>query len=320
MGAAHHHPIFKRYRIVERDPPEGMVVDSFLGTIRRSEFVTAEGRPGYVGRRATPGQYPEIDDEYFEWIDLLCAVAAADSRFTFVELGAGYGRWSVRAAAAAMQAGITDLRLIAVEADPTHYAWLHTNFSDNGLDARGHTLIHSAVDASVGRAHFAIAEPGVDYACSPGLWYGQSIYTSFGAGLRGTVTAVVDTLLRGVPVGNIGGARVSRTTHGWKTVLVSRIRLDDVLRGESLIDLLDCDVQGVELRLFAASIDTVDRLVRRLHIATHSTAVEAGIRALLTSHGWRCAVDHPFGHVRQTPFGRIAFQDGVQSWLNPRLT
>ena len=40
---------------------------------------------------------PEFSEEYFEWIDFLAAVKTARDRFVMMELGAGYGRWLMRA-------------------------------------------------------------------------------------------------------------------------------------------------------------------------------------------------------------------------------
>ena len=83
---------------------------------------------------------PPVDGEYFEWIDVLESVALARDRYTMLELGAGYGRWAVRAAAAVRQRGISECHLVAVEADPVHFTWLQQHFCDNGLDPAQHTL------------------------------------------------------------------------------------------------------------------------------------------------------------------------------------
>ena len=46
---------------------------------------------------AVDGQWqlpiPPIDEEYFEWVDLLESVRDARGAYTMMELGAGYGRW-----------------------------------------------------------------------------------------------------------------------------------------------------------------------------------------------------------------------------------
>ena len=44
---------------------------------------------------------PRFDEEYFEWVDVLESVLLTTERFTMIELGAGWGRWLARGAAAA---------------------------------------------------------------------------------------------------------------------------------------------------------------------------------------------------------------------------
>ena len=58
-----------------------------------------------------------------------------------VELGAGYGRWIVNAAAAVRAYRDLPSSLTAVEAEPTHFRWLELHCSDNGVTA---TLVHAA--------------------------------------------------------------------------------------------------------------------------------------------------------------------------------
>ena len=88
---------------------------------------------------------PPVDEEYFEWIDILESVSLARDSYTMMELGAGYGRWAVRAASALRQRGIRQCHLVAVEAEPVHFGWLQQHFADNGLDPAQHTLVHGAV-------------------------------------------------------------------------------------------------------------------------------------------------------------------------------
>ena len=69
------------------------------------DFLFREG--AYAGRNSVETlkvvlldlRLPKVNGlEYFEWLDLLHAVQDARDRFVMVELGAGYGRWAVRAA------------------------------------------------------------------------------------------------------------------------------------------------------------------------------------------------------------------------------
>jgi len=81
----------------------------------------------------------------------------------------------------------------------------------------------------------------------------------------------------------------------------------------------DLDLQGAELKVLEAGIGRVNDRIRRLHIGTHSTAIEAGLRRLMAANAWECLADWPGRRTNETPFGAIQFGDGVQTWLNPRL-
>src|SRR5437868_15490080 len=60
--------------------------------IRRSFHGRAFGDP------ASGEVWDFHSEEAIEWTSLCAAIDAADKRFTMVDLGAGYGRWSVAAA------------------------------------------------------------------------------------------------------------------------------------------------------------------------------------------------------------------------------
>src|SRR4029077_5803486 len=110
---------------------------------------------------------PPFDEEYFEWIDLLESVRAARGRYVVGELAAGYGRWSLRAARALERMNPLPLTIVAVEAEPTHFAWMKEHFSDNGIDPPLHDLIPAAVSCTEGFISFHVGKPSA--------WYGQSI-------------------------------------------------------------------------------------------------------------------------------------------------
>jgi FkbM family methyltransferase len=294
-----HHPIFERFHSVAPvEPAEGFALDSLLGTVLRSEYyLTWLGPPSYP---------PPIDEEYFEWIDLLTAATAAQGRFVFWELGAGYGRWSIRAAAVAGQLGIP-IKLTCVEADPTHFGWLRQTLIDNGLDPHTHTLANAAVCGSHGRALLRgseTARAASDYA--PELWYGQSIALVPSATFRQRVATVARSSV----------ARLLRDRA--PLVGVDAVTLSELLDGSPIVDLVDMDVQGAELETVGSALDLLTDRVRRLHIGTHSTGVEVGLRSALEGAGWELGTDYSCGTTADTPFGRVSFQDGVQSWLNPR--
>ena len=206
-------------------------------------------------------------EDYFEWIDLLESIMAAKGQYTMMELGAGYGRWSVRAAAALRQLRAMPFHLVAVEGEPRHYRWLQQHMSDNRIPPQARTLIHGVVSDQRDDVLFYVGTPaGKDGEAAS--WYGQAIIKEYEA---------VDES-RSV---NYEGQDVVRLKSGWKAVKTHSYLLTDILPETDRIDLIDIDVQGEELKVISAAIDALDRRVVRLHIGTHSHEIEAGLRQLL---------------------------------------
>jgi len=215
--------------------------------------------------------YPPFDEEYFEWIDLLEAVSVANNRFTMLELGAGFGRWTARGAAAAKQCGLP-YTLIAVEAEPTHFEWMIENLQNNGVNPEDCRLIHAAVTGKDGKIGFQVGGPAGNY--------GQSI----------------------------GGSTE-----------IDSISLPTLLEPLEMVDLIDMDVQGAELDIIDAATEVLNEKVKRIHIETHSDQLDSDIFTLFRRLHWKLHVLYAFNAADRTPWGRINFQGGIQSWLNPRL-
>jgi FkbM family methyltransferase len=235
----------------------------------------------------TAGDLPSVGENYFEWIDLLEAVAEAGDRFTMVELGAGYGRWLIEAWSALCRIGKSDitLQLIGVEAEPQHFAWMQEHFRANGLDPTWHRLIQAAVSASDGTTLFTMGHAE--------KWYGQAI---------------------------VGDQNWHWDAYPEASVQeVTAVSLATVLEGVPFVDLLDMDIQGVEGEVVTSSRQLLDERIKRVHIGTHSAAVEALLRTTFDQMGWKCTADYPHGGLANTPYGRVQFGDGVQSWVNPRF-
>jgi hypothetical protein len=96
-----------------------------IGQQRRGPNGCKRGIPRHAGWNAhSPGLLLTIfargwhPAEAFEWEDLFAAVDAARETFTIVELGAGYGRWSVAGVIMAQARGLR-ARAISIEAEPT---------------------------------------------------------------------------------------------------------------------------------------------------------------------------------------------------------
>jgi FkbM family methyltransferase len=294
-----HHPVFEKFSPYSGPVPEGCQID-YIGTHTRCEFVAATTpSPSEVQMVCPP-----VDEEYFEWIDILESVSLARDRYTMLELGAGFGRWAVRAASAVRQWGIPECHLVAVEAEPVHFAWLKQHFCDNGLDPARHTLVHGAVSDQPGKTLFYFRMPGKQDQADE--WYGQFITRSHEK-LRTTAKEIY------------AGFPVFEHKSGWKSIEVPAFTLTGLLRDLDRVDLVDMDVQGEELKIVRSAIDDLDRQVCRLHIGTHSRALEKGLKEALGSHGWICHCDYPCQSTTETEFGPVHFVDGVQSWTNPRM-
>ena len=262
MTAAQH-DVFSRFIAGCRTLP------NWIGVTTRREYFVEELRFVTV----TP---PPPDAELFEWIDVLEAVTRAAGRFTMLELGAGYGRWIVNAAAALRAYSGLPHSLTAVEAEPTHFGWLESHCRDNDVEAN---LVHAAVAPRGGTVEFGIGRPA--------SWYGQAI-------ADGTWTPE-------------------------SVVTVDAVTLSDLLGPLERVDLIHCDIQGAEAAVFEEAATVIAAKVRRIHIGTHGPSIERRLRQLFSSLAWENSNDYECGTSADTPWGRVDFEDGVQTWLNPRL-
>jgi FkbM family methyltransferase len=286
MQRKNHHSVFGAY-----DQWSGAVDAGF-----QVNFLGVRTRIGFTNKAVTT-EYPAFDEEYFEWIDLLEAVADAHGRFTMIELGAGRGRWLVNAAVALRQRKpMTIPFIIGVEAEPTHFEQMKIHFRDNNLDPDKHLLIQAAVAAKDGHARFFTG-----YSLG---WEGQSI----------------------VPSSWKNGWRIEKYPNA-KIEKVKAISLKSILRPLKFVDLIDLDIQGQEYEVLKAAASDVNEKVARVHIGTHDKEtlgtlgkdVEKGLREIFNSMGWSNICDYPAQNKSVTPYGEISFVDGVQTWLNPKL-
>jgi hypothetical protein len=100
---------------------------------------------------------------------------------------------------------------------------------------------------------------------------------------------------------------------------VAACSLETLLRPLSHVDLVHMDVQGSEYRILAGAAGVINEKVGRLHIGTHSAEIEADLQRLLSENGWKCLRSHASHGRRTTEFGEMDFEDGIQTWVNPRL-
>lgn len=290
-AATRHHPVFYRFQPFRGAIPDGCGFD-FLGSKIRTDFWYAPLR--------NPG-YPAIDAKYFEWIALLESVVESRDSYSMIELGAGFGIWSVRAALAMAQSAAIPVHLTVVEADPVHFEWIKLHFEENGIDFRRHRLIRAAVSAPGTDWPFLVGSPA---GARPNEWYGQA--------LCGWAGEIVD------PCADFYGGFPARLhASGWRSIDMPKISLREILDGSGRVDLIHLDVQGVELEVIESAIDALSAKVQRLCIATHSRQIDQKLARTLGEHGWKCAMAYPCGETSETPWGSVAFEDGLQIWINP---
>jgi FkbM family methyltransferase len=229
-----------------------------------------------------------VNTQIWEWLALIDAVDDAERRFTMVELGAGCGHWTVHAAAALRRyrPGVR-YRLVAVEAEPSHFRDMTRHLRDNGVRrwsrAGSCRAIRAAVSGrTVGREPF--------YVGNARRWYGQALVRPENEG------AVATTPVELVPT----------------------IRLSTLLRRLGpVVDLVDMDIQGAELEVLDEARAELGR-VRRLYVETHFVAVHEGVRAILEAAEFEPVADVPLGAQLETPFGHASFAGGgVLSYRRP---
>jgi FkbM family methyltransferase len=313
------------HRAAKSAPEHHWVFDHFSP---RSHLERAGHQTGYLGE-TFPGRFvqgarvadadwllapafPVIEAEYYQLTDLLEAALDAKGVFTFIEAGAGYGRWSARAALAARRIGKA-AHVVMIEGDPVHAQWAREMMALNRVD--DFDVIEAALGAEHGKALFIIDVPEgffrAEARTSPAEWYGQSLVASTGFRTSSFAVQGDDVRYGGQPVHAAGD---------WHAIEVETVTLAAVLADLGHVDLIDFDVQGAEGAVIAASLPLLNEKVRRLHIETHSVDIERGLRRLLPDAGWICLRDLPLSSTMQTPFGQIAMAGGgLQSWINPLL-
>jgi len=160
-------------------------------------------------------------------------------------------------------------------------------------------MLHEvAVAASPGWIGFHVGDP-VE-------WYGQ---------------AIAEVPAGELPAGesNRRSRLVGRRAAPRAIMPVQAITLTSILDDLERVDFVDADIQGAEADVMEQAADDLDRKVKRVHIGTHSTEGEERLRALFGSLAWECVWDFPCLTASETPWGRVSFEDGIQTWLNPKL-
>ena len=265
-----HHPLIQRFPAWSGECPEDCYAD-FTGSFTRNYFnnvlqqvnsVTLSSRNTF---NTSPPLPPINNEEYFECIAFLSAIEKAKERFVMMELGAGFGRWLVRAAMAMRATRNMPFKLIGVEAEPRHFEWLLQHFRDNNISPDEHKLIRAAISNKDGLVSFTIG--------TAADWYGQSIVSDNSAESHKIYL---------------------NTNYPDSTIVeVPSITLASLLENETHVDLIDMDIQGVELDVVSSAQEQLNTKVKQIFIGTHGIDQECGLRNIFTKNEWFNVYDYP---------------------------
>jgi FkbM family methyltransferase len=205
-------------------------------------------------------------------------------------LGAGWGRWLTGGAFLAQKRGL-DYRVLGVEAEPQHFAWMNQHMDDNRIPPEKRILLNAAAAGSPGFCWFETGDSR--------NWYGQQI-RSYG-----------DTH-EDVAVNRGSLQRIKTTT------------IEDVVARMSPIDYMHMDIQSAELDFLSYKPDLLDCHVKMINVGTHTAEIEVELRKLLRPRGWKTRYDLPGGAFvclvgDSRVFSTIRLEDGVQVWVNPNF-
>ena len=285
------HPCFGRFR-PQKSCEDAQSFTNFLGVRTARSFLNASQVNDEKRDAGTEDGYPDISEDYLEWIDVLEAVLAAKGSFTMMELGAGYGKWLVNSAAAVSQVNPDmPMQLIGVEAEPQHFAWIAEHMQTNGLDPSDHHLVAAAVSDDDAEGLFRMGKPDDCYAQ-------YLVKTHPDRGFR--------RLLRWLYV---------RFVHDHATV--ATVSLKALLRDLECVDLVDMDIQGAEYAAVVPAMEELKEKVKRVHIGIHGAEIQKKLRSLFRKYGWDNLFDYAPVSPFATPWGDVRFMDGVQTWVNP---
>lgn len=276
--------ILNRFAPFHAEPAEPGWFHDFLGTKTRISYLPTiyHHKSGTV--EGGPGSRTRGMHGIAEWTGTLRSVIEAREKFVAVELGAGWAPWLVSSAFAARKMGIDDIRLIGVEASPEHVGFSRQHLADNGLGDRGE-IIHAVVGEEDGVARFPKLVDPSDHYGAHAAFDPEDAKPAPGFGEWEEIPSVsMETLLADVP----------------------------------FVDILHCDIQGAETRVFTRSIMIMNERVRRAVIGTHSRKIEGELIDLFSANGWVLEYELPcvIKQLEHGPFHVLV--DGEQVWRNGR--
>lgn len=279
-----HPKIFHEFERIE-SLSDGESVYDFLGgrvNCRYKRGLERSVRP--AGTLVRPN-YPAPSEWTVDWIACLIAAKLAGKQFNVIELGAGYGQWTVASILAYKKLyPHLPVSALAIEADEVHFDWLNQHINTN---------LEAYKDIRLKLMNVA-------------------------AGFDGSVRfPVLDD-----PAHNYGAAYAlnSNIEH---YIEVDCLSLSVIFQefNEPRVDLLHVDIQGAELDLLDNSrfVDLLSK-VNVTFFGTHKNEqTHNQVRESLEMAGLIVLIDWPRNSLLTTPFGEITTTDGALLAVNKSL-
>jgi len=242
--------------------------------------IPSEKKDGFIET-----SYPEISEEYFEWTDILQSAIHANQTYLMFEIGAGYGRWGLRAWKAAKACGIKNPQVVCVEAEPQHAKWINLHFQNNHVPVENYKIIEAAISDEDGQADFFVQWPGWSREKSSKEWYGQAL--------------------------------AKAPWDGAATIPVKKMSVNKLLEPykNQIIDLIDMDIQGEEQTIIPYLVPFLDN-IKMIHIGTHGREIEENIKKTLANENFWLDTDYACGKKYKISGLDVKFIDGIQTWKN----
>jgi hypothetical protein len=244
--------------------------------------------------------YPLIGEEYWEYSTVLRSVITwqRDRPYTVIEIGCGYGHWTVSALLAhkTLHGANAAYSFRALDGGEDQVAATREHMKDNGL----------AHEGNEGEVIYAAVVPGPEHAVS------FSAKSSFGA-VAGQGDLLVPAMNLTTLVGSIHAPIVDLLDM-------------DIQGGEhgvfdAHMDIMNSRVKLVQLGTHGPATTTPQAANRK------GNEIDQSVRALFLAHGW--IIDHFFPRTNprceqptdivQTDLGPVCFADGSFTASNPRL-
>lgn len=292
-----HHPIIKFFKTRQNKTKKNYVYD----------FIGAHSHKSYTGKDFlnTKNGSINIDHEYFEWISVLLSVYQSSNSYTFYEVGAGYGRWGVRAFHACQLLKKSNIRINFFEAEPLHHKFLKQHIQLNGLQKKHYKIFKGILSDTI-KKYFYVEAPKTFGDSTALNWYGQSTIKDYEKNPK-----KLDD--------NYHGHDLYIFPSGWKAIKLNSISFKKIIGKDKLIDLIDFDIQGEEYNLIRNNVNILNVSTKRLHISTHSSEIHKTIKKIMLKNGWLKVYDFDEHSKNKTPFGTLSFEDGLLVFINPRI-